>query len=1209
MKTINQFLSLGFMLMSMLMPNRLAAQNVVPQMGDKVETDDGIFVVAGENLIPNSSFDDGFANWARGDNQELSDDNFEIISEGGADGGAYLLAKGSGGSSSSSAIKKGWAVQEGKTYLFSIWAKRGASAMNSNTQYSRLFASNSETGTDTQLATLNYTADTWVQTKVVFTADRPYVVLNIGWVNNNTSIDACFLGILEASEELATVQLEQTIAEAQTLLSTTEEGTERGQYSAEVRATLQAAIDAAEQVLATATTQAQINSATDTLKAAISKYKMSANAPFQVGKKYNIVHSSGYYMTTTGGTIKVVSADVDDMGQVFQFMPAPEGAVAEGYNLRAEDGTYVYRSGSWDTKASSSQDLTVANAIFQVVDQNTYIQLKNMGSGSVLGTDNNNDGSTVYSNKNGTDGKYRWTLKEFIPKDERDAEYNFRELLGKAQSTLSGVSESSLGSGLFMFSREAYETFAAAVATAEAVTSDWENAMAALQAAMDVYAETKQNKPSPDKVYIITQQVSGNRIAFTEGESMVTIRTASGDATQQFNFTQPKGSQYFGLKNIGSGKYMAKSASSNWDTSWADDDTDALAQWGVTVLSDGVYALQNVSGKGHLGSDATSDGSVLYCDKSSSDTNSKWIIEEYSATAALERAIADAKALAESVSVGSAYYEVPQSAMDALLAAISEAESALPNVSTFEEGAAETAKLQAAVQTFNSSFNPLNEFDEGQTYLVTHYGGNVLTATESGNATITKIAEEGATEQQIVMLEKVSGLSMTYNFRSVGLGTYFARTGTYDTQWQEEADEQTAINVVQLNGRWLGLIFTANNMHAGTDSAGDGQKVYSDKAGKGNSYSYWTIEPYITVVLDRVAFNAALASANELLNSMQAGYLTGQYFQEDINAFRQLIATTRSSANKAKDQESLDGITAQLLLDIETARAKAHDHDYMNHTELAAAITAAEKSLASAVAGDLNGQYPASAIQAYQSALASAKSVNETADDQLTQAMIDQAIAALKNAAQTFAAAVVKINYTELNLQITAAQQALKDAEADKGDGPGKIPESAFTALQTELSKAQAMVKGHTHNQQGVDEETETLAEAIETFKASRVENDYSMLEQYVTRAEELLLAYENGEITCDEEDVEFLRASLAKNSVYLYSTNQDDIDRAAKLMRRDVMLFVSIVTAINDLASANANVEWYDLNGRRLSRPTKGINILRLNDGEEIISRKILIK
>lgn len=1206
MKTSNFIFAAGLMLMSIFRAGSLSAQNVVPQKGDKITTDDGIYVVSGDNLIPNASFDEGFTYWKAGNNNDLSEDNFEIVSEGGADGGAYLKAKGSAGSGSASSVKTGWAVEVGKTYLFSMWALRSASGMSSNTQYSRIYSSDSETSTTTQIGSVNFIADTWTQTEIVFTAERPFLVVNLGWMNSSAA-DAFFLGEVSMSDELATGNLEAAIADGKYQLENTVEGTERGQYSSEVRAALQAAIDAAEAVLASATTQDEINSATATLQAAISRYKLSANAPFTVGKKYNIVHSSGYYMTTTGGTVKVVSADVDDMGQVFQFMPAPEGAVAEGYNLRAEDGSYVYRSGSWDTKASDTQELTIANAIFQVVDQGSYIQLKNMGSGSVLGTDNNNDGSTVYSNKNGTDGKYRWTLKEFIPKEDRDAEYNFRELLGKAQNTLAGVSESSLGTGLFMNSREAYETFAAAVAVAEAVTSDWETATATLQAAMDVYAETKQNRPDPAKLYIITQQVSGNRLAYTEDQSLATIRTASADNTQQFQFTTPEGSQYYGLKNVGSGKFMAKSASSNWDTSWADDDKDALAQWGVAVLSDGVYALQNASGKGYLGSDATDDGALLYCDKSSSATNSKWIIEEYSATAALERAIADAKALAETIGVGTNYYEVPQSAMDALLAAITAAEKALPAVTSFEEGAAEAEKLLAAMQTFNASFNPLNEFDEGQTYIVTHYGGNLLTATESGNASITSLAEEGATEQQIVMLEKVA--PMTYNFRSVGLGTYLARTGDYNTLWQDNADEQTAINVVQLDGRWLGLLFTATNKYAGTDGSGNGQLVYSDKAGRGNSLAYWTIEPYVTVVLDREAFNAALAQANELLAAMQPGYLTGQYFTEDINAFRQLIAATRSSANKAKDQQTLDAITAQLLLDIETARAKAHDHDYMNHSELAAAISAAEKSLDAAVAGDLNGQYPAEAIEAYRTALADAKSVEETPDDQLTQPIIDQATQSLKAAAQTFAQAVVKINYSKLNEQISDAQTAIREAQGDMGEGPGKVPESAFTALQQEIAKAQAMVKGNTHNQDGVDQEAEALAAAIEAFKASRMENDYSLLEEYVQRAEELLSAAESGEIECSEEDYEYLRASLEKNSPYLYSTNQDDIDRAAKLMRRDVLLFISIITGIDRLQAEGFSVSYYSLEGRRIARPAKGICIIQLTDGKETITRKILIK
>lgn len=1187
------------MLIGGLLP-ALHAQSVMPQQGDKITTADGIYVVSGPNLIPNASFDNGFDGWHAGNNADLSEDNFELIAEGGADGGPYLKALGSAGSGNAKSIKQGWAVEEGKTYLFSMWALRSASGMSSNTQYSRIYASDSETGTTTQISSVNFTADTWTQTQLVFTAEKPFIVANLGWMNS-MGVDAFFLGEVSLSDELATANLEAAIGDAKYQLANTEEGIERGQYSADVRATLQAAITAAEGVLASATTQEQINEGTTTLLAAIATYKASANAPFQVGKKYNIVHNSGFYMTTTGGTVKVVAADVDDAGQVFTFVPAPADAQAAGFNLQADDGTFVHRQGSWDTKADADFDLTQANAIFQVVDQGTYIQLKNMGSGSVLGTDNNTDGSTVYSNKNGTDGKFRWTLKEFIPKDQRDDEYNFRELLGKAQKQRDAVSASSLGTDLFMNSREAFDTFAAAVAEAEAVTSGFKAATDVLQAAMDTYAATRQNKPDPAKLYIITQQAGGNRIAYNADETLATVATPSAAASQQFTFTQPAGADYFGLKNAESGLFLAKSGSSNWDTNWAESDEDALAGWNIARMSDGTYTLQNASGKGYLGSDAVADGSLLYCDKSNSAVNSRWFIEEYSATAALEKAIANARTLAASTGVGAAYYEVPQSAMDALQAAISQAESALPSVTTFDEGAAAADRLNAAIDQFNASFNPMAEFDEGQTYIISHYGGCLLTATESGNATITTLTDEGATEQQLVTLEPFgSGQAMTYYVRSVALGTYLAISGTYDTQWQASADNAAAVQVVQLSGRWLGLRFVSNGLHLGTDGSGSGQSVYSDKSGAGNSLAYWTIEPYVTVVLDREAFNAALAQANELLAAMQPGYATGQYFQDDISAFRTLIAATRSQANKAKEQGALDAITAQLLQDIEAARAKVHDHDFMNHIELAAAIAAAEKSLGSAQAGDLNGQYPATAISAYQQALTSAQSVNSTADDQLTQAAIDEAAAALKQAAQAFAATVVRIDYSQLAAQISAAQTAIKDAEAYKGEGPGRYPAEAFDVLQAEVAAAQAMQKGHTHNQAGVDAEVQTLKDAIHAFKKARVPNDYSVLLEYVTLAEELLQKALDGEIEYEQEDLDDLQASYEKNSPLLESTDQDAIDRAGKLMRRDVLLFQQLITGIKGLSAAKSVSDVYDLSGRKVERNSgaHGIRIVRRADG-----------
>ncbi len=1212
MKQTKSILALLLALFGMVLPQSSIAQSVTPQKGDKITTENGIYVVSGDNLIPNASFDDGFANWKAGNGSELSDANFALETTGGADGGAYLRALGSAGSGSEKSVKTGWAVEVGKTYVFSMWANRPSSGMSSNTQYSRIYSAETETGTDKQIGSVSFTGDTWVQTQIVFTAERPYLVCNLGWMNQ-TSVDAFFLGELSLSDELATEALETAISDGKYQLENTEEGTERGQYTAEVRAALQSAISAAETALANATTQDQINEATATLKAAINTYKASANAPFKVGVKYNIVHNSGYLMTTTGGTVKIVSEDVDDPGQVFTFVPAPDDAAAAGYNLQADDGTFVHRSGSWDTKADADYSLTEANAIFQVVDQGTYLQLKNMGSGSVLGTDSNSDGSSVWSNKNGTDGKYRWTLKVFIPKDERDDEYNFQQLLAKAQKALSEISTSSIGTDLFMTSRDAYDAFTAAVATAEGVTSDYKNALNTLQAALDAFNENKQVKPDPSKNYIITQKAGGNRIAYAEDQSLVTIQTPSSETTQQFTFAQVAATGNFALKNVGAAKFMAKSASSNWDTSWADDDSDLLAQWLISRQSDGTYTLQNASGKGYLGSDATTDGALLYCDKSSSATNSRWIIEEHTATATLEKAIASAKELAATTAVGSAYYEVPQSAMDALNAAIAAAEAALSTVSTFEEGAAEAEKLNAAIATFNASFNPMQGFDEGVTYTIAHYGAALLTATESGNASITELAESGASEDQLVTFESVDGAALTYYIKSVAMETYFARSGDYNTVWQSDKDEAAQVEIVQLDGRWLGLRFVATGLHAGTDGTSSGQLVYSDKAGKGNTMAYWLIEPYVTVVLDRVAFNEAMDEATELLAAMKPGYLKGEYFAEDIAAFRQVVNTARSAASKAKDQATLDAVTAQLKADTEAARAKVHEKDYMNHTELAAAIKSATAATAVAVAGDCHGQYPAAAIEAYKQALAKAETVNNKADDQLTQAEIDNATAALQSAAEAFNAARVVVNLSELRSAIALAQQTLKEAENERGDGPGKYPEAAFSKLESYVAEAQTIVNENKVNQATVDAETANLNAAIETFKASRATNDYSVLQALVDEATQLIADALAGKLEYYQEDLDELKASLEKNAAALESTDQEAIDRAVKLLRRDIALFRNLADGITTIEGNPLNISIYDLNGRLVKTARRhlqrGTYIMVVQSEGKIVKRKFSVK
>ena len=299
----------------------------------------------------------------------------------------------------------------------------------------------------------------------------------------------------------------------------------------------------------------------------------------------------------------------------------------------------------------------------------------------------------------------------------------------------------------------------------------------------------------------------------------------------------------------------------------------------------------------------------------------------------------------------------------------------------------------------------------------------MLTASATGNAKITAKAETGAADEQLVVFEKASYQDMTdvYYVKSVSNETYLVRDGSYNTKWAESKDTVAAkIQICRLDGKWLGLKFVSTATHLGADSKASGSSLYSDKAGTGNTGAYWTIEGYVAIVLDRVAFNAAVTKAQDALAAMKPGYKTGEYFQEDIDAFSKVISKAKSDANKAQSQEALDAITTQLLADIDVYVAKAHDRDYLNVTALKAEVDKAKATLDKSVAGDCNGQFPQEAIDKYDAVYKAAAAV--LADENSTQEQVDEATETLKAAAAEFASAKVVIDFSELNFAITEAQ-------------------------------------------------------------------------------------------------------------------------------------------------------------------------------------------
>ncbi len=724
----------------------------------------------------------------------------------------------------------------------------------------------------------------------------------------------------------------------------------------------------------------------------------SVNLPFKVGVGYTITNVAGSLSLTSGdGVVRIATPEFADSTQVFYFEPAPEGAEAKGYNMRDANGTYIWRSGSWDTK-SGETTLTAKDAIFNIVDYGTYVQIKNEGSGSVLGVDNTTSNSAVYANKNGMDNKNNWILMPHTP------------------------------------------------------------------------------------------------------------------------------------------------------------------------------------------------------------------------TAALEAAIVTAEGVAEGADVGTEYDQVPQNALDELNAAIANAKALLPTVSTAEAANAAVATLNAAVEKFNTSFNPLPNFASGENYTVTHYGGCLLTATTTGNATITAKAESGATDAQMITFEKASYQDMpdVYYVKSVSNGTYLVRDGGYNTMWRADNDTLAAIvQVTRLEGKWLGLKFVTTASFLGVDSKNTGSATYSDKAGVGNTGAYWTIQNYVAIVLEREAFKTAMTKAETALAAMKPGYKIGEYFPEDITAFSKVISKAKSDANKAQSQEILDAVTAQLLEDIDTYVAKIHDRDYLNLTALKAEVDKAEKTLNASVAGDCNGQYPESAIAAFTTALTTAKSV--LGNEEATQTEVDAAVEALQTAEKTFAETKVVINYVDLNDAINNAQEVVKETADLIGDGPGRYSVESYDALKTAISNAQAIAKSNTVNQKRVDQEVETLENTLNEFYNSFRENDYSELQALVDQAAELIRKAEAGEIACDAQDLQDLKDSYSKNAAALESKNQNVIDKAVKLLRRDIDIFNTMTSGISVLP-VGVTAKVYTIDGVYVGEAhnmnlASGVYVVRYDFGSRIVIKKICVK
>lgn len=198
-------------------------------------------------------------------------------------------------------------------------------------------------------------------------------------------------------------------AKAQTLLDSTVEGSAPGEYPAEVRAALQKAIDAA-MALADSDDQAAVDAAAKALDEALDAFAKGAN-PCVPGVAYRFRHvESGMMLSTAvfngknqvllAGDNRVEANNAADCNQLFSFEVTPEGAKAEGFNMKGADGNYLYRD-SWNLFYKEDADLAASNSIFNVEFVGPYAVIKNMGTKQYFGCDESEAWKCLYSDKAG----------------------------------------------------------------------------------------------------------------------------------------------------------------------------------------------------------------------------------------------------------------------------------------------------------------------------------------------------------------------------------------------------------------------------------------------------------------------------------------------------------------------------------------------------------------------------------------------------------------------------------------------------------------------------------------------------------------------------------------------------------------------------------------------------------------------------------------
>ncbi len=157
-------------------------------VGSKVIANGFEYTVAGENLITNGDFSDGFNGWSDGAWNTPTSSNFSIVSNGPT-GDAYIRANGHEGANSAKSLRRNVQLEAGKTYVLSFVYKTNP-GQDINCAVIGL-VNGAQTDADQNVISYVPKSTLWTTASYVFTATETnnFASMKFCWLRNQSNYD------------------------------------------------------------------------------------------------------------------------------------------------------------------------------------------------------------------------------------------------------------------------------------------------------------------------------------------------------------------------------------------------------------------------------------------------------------------------------------------------------------------------------------------------------------------------------------------------------------------------------------------------------------------------------------------------------------------------------------------------------------------------------------------------------------------------------------------------------------------------------------------------------------------------------------------------------------------------------------------------------------------------------------------------------------